>query len=310
MKKKHVRSAMAEVAEACFHVANTRQVFEDAQHFDAYLARKAAENERHFSLSVRFRASKIKESLYQGSQVFTFPGGKHPSAVVMYLHGGAYVSQPMVFHFDFCEKLAKHGGVTVVMPLYPLAPNHTWRQAYEMLFSFYLEGRQTAKAPVVLMGDSAGGGLAIGLAQRLKQEGQPQPAKIIAFSPWLDLSMGHPDVAEYEKKDPLLAAYGLKQAGQAWAGDTPLTDPRISPAFGETAGLAPMALFVGTREIFYPDVIQFAKKLEEAGAPYSLFVGGGMNHAYPLYPIREGRQALDTVCRMLEEKNANDGIPF
>ena len=130
----------------------------------------------------------------------------------------------------------------VEVPLYGLAPQHTYRDAYPFVHAVYRELAQEAPpGGVVLLGDSAGGGLALGLAQDLLAGGERRPDRLVLLSPWLDLTLGHPRIPEYERYDPWLARAGLVEAGLAWAGgDDPTAaaaEPGQRPARGSAADL-------------------------------------------------------------------------
>jgi len=150
---------------------------------------------------------------------------------------------------------------------------------------------------VSFVGDSAGGGLALGLAQTFAGSGLPQPRRIVLLSPWLDLTLSHPDLPDVEKRDPWLSSTGLHEAARAWAGGDDPTDPRLSPGNGPLAGLAPIDLYVGTHEICLPDALLLQERAAAQGAELQLTVREGAVHVYPLVPAPEGRAAARAVVR-------------
>ena len=88
--------------------------------------------------------------------------------------------------------------------------------------------------------------------------------------------------------------------GKCWVGELDTQDYRVSPIFGDISALHDVYLFVGTREIFYPDVTAFYEMLQAQGIASELYVGEGMNHVYPIYPIPEANDALDQICAILQ----------
>ena len=94
---------------------------------------------------------------------------------------------------------------------------------------------------------------------------------------------------------------GLVEMGKCWAGNLDLRDYRVSPIFGDISCLQNVCLFVGTREIFYPDVTDFYEMLQELGINTELVVGEGLNHVYPHYPIPEADDAFDQVCDFIRK---------
>lgn len=217
---------------------------------------------------------------------------------VVYLHGGSYVSEIAKQHWALVSKLAD-AGVRVEVPLYGLGPQHTYREAYPLVTEVYRDLLAEVDASrVTVAGDSAGGGLALGFAQTLGEAGLPQPRRLVLLSPWLDLTLSHPDLPALEPRDPWLNIEGTREAGTAWAGGDDPTQPRLSPINGTLTGLAPMDVYVGTRELCLPDVLLLQERAAAAGAALEVTVCPGAVHVYPLVPAPEGRAA---ARRIVEE---------
>jgi monoterpene epsilon-lactone hydrolase len=223
------------------------------------------------------------------------PRGRPPERAAIWLHGGAYIGAIAPQHWALVSRLAD-AGVRVEVPIYGLAPQHTHREAYPFLTAVYRElvtGSEVSG--VTLAGDSAGGGLALGLAQTLGVAGLPQPRRLVLLSPWLDLTISNPAVAHV--RDPWLSPAGLVEAGKAWAGGDDPAQPRLSPLNGRLTGLAPMHVYVGTREIAHPDALLLRDRARAVGAPLELTVCEGAVHNYPLLPVPEGRAAAREIVR-------------
>ena len=188
------------------------------------------------------------------------------NTVIVHLHGGGYIATAVSAHAWLLDHLARRTGADVVMPLYPLAPHHTWQEAHRLVLDLY---RSTvAENPgkrIVLMGDSAGGGLAAVISLSLAEAGEAQPDELALSSPWVDSTTTSPDIADYVDADPLMAPEPLAEIGRCWAGDTPPIDWHLSPIYGDLSGLKKVTTFVGTREIFLPDNALFHAKLLQAG---------------------------------------------
>jgi acetyl esterase/lipase len=227
------------------------------------------------------------------------PRGRTPARAAVYLHGGAYVGEIAAQHWALISQLAD-AGVRVEVPLYGLAPQHRHRDAYPFLTAVYrdlLAGFDPSA--VSIAGDSAGGGLALGLAQTLPRAGLPQPRQLVLLSPWLDLTLSNPDIPPVEARDPWLSSAGLRVAGLEWAGGDDPTDPRLSPLNGPLADLAPMHVYVGTREICLPDVLALHQRAARAGAAIDLTVCEGAVHDYPIVPVPEGRAAARRIVQSI-----------
>jgi acetyl esterase/lipase len=241
------------------------------------------------------RASAVTQRTVGGFPVWTVRPRSPSGTVVVYLHGGAYIGGIAGQHWTLIGRLAD-AGVRVEVPLYGLAPTHTHRDAYPFLRAVWDElADEAPPGGLVLAGDSAGGGLALGLAEQLVADGGRVPERLVLLSPWLDLTLTHPDLPEYERRDPWLARPGLVEAGLAWAGGDDPTGPPLSPGCGSPAGLPPTSVFVGTREIGYPDAASFARVAAAAGVDVQLTVADGAVHVYPLVPAPEGAEGARAI---------------
>lgn len=292
------RSNMATLAEFYLRVSGTKAKFEDPDECAAYIEKRAGAES--YVLDTKLKSAVAEESV-NGSRVYTLSSSEAPDYIILYLHGGAYVNDANANYFKMCDKYAQKLNAEVIFPIYPLAPDHTWDETFAILTELYESRLQAAAVPVIVMGDSAGGGLSVAFCEYLDELGLAQPDKLILFSPWMDISMSNPAVADYEAADPMLSAYGLIEMGKCWAGDLDLHDYKVSPIFGDISCLQNVYLFVGTREIFYPDVTDFYGMLQELGVNTELVIGEGLNHVYPLYPIPEADDAFDQVCDFIRK---------
>ncbi|WP_081788294.1 alpha/beta hydrolase fold domain-containing protein [Candidatus Blastococcus massiliensis] len=223
------------------------------------------------------------------------PTGRPAERAAIYLHGGAYISEIAPQHWALISRLAD-AGVRVEVPSYGLAPQHTYRDAYPFVTAVYRDLlSSTGAAAVTLLGDSAGGGLALGLAQELSAADLSQPRRLVLVAPWLDLTLSNPDLPAVEARDPWLSSTGLHVAAAAWAGGDDPTGPRLSPLNGPLAGLAPIDVYVGTRDICLPDSLLLRDRGAAQGAQVRLEVCEGAVHVYPLVPTPEGRSAARRI---------------
>ena len=217
----------------------------------------------------------------------------------VYLHGGSYVSPIRPPHWGLIAKLAD-AGVRVEVPHYGLAPQHGYLEAYSFVTAVYRRLiSDLSPDRVALAGDSAGGGLALGLAQALAQDGLAQPGRLVLISPWLDLNLRDPAIPAVEARDPWLSSRRLRTNGRSWArGDDP-AQPRLSPINGPTAPLPPTDIYTGTRDLLHPDALRLAKAASAAGSTVNLTVCEGAVHVYPLLPAPEGRSAAQAIVHTL-----------
>lgn len=212
---------------------------------------------------------------------------------IFYLHGGGYAFNIVLFHWAMIKKLMKATGGSATVPLYPLAPEHDWSRSYPVVMQAY--ERAVAKygaENITVMGDSAGGGYSLGLAQMLRDQGKPMPGKIILLSPWLDATASDPLQHELEKHDVLLSVQGARTAGQFWAGEG--NDPAVfpaSPLFAPINKLPPIAMFAGSHDLLYADALRLKEQADAQDIEIRLHVGEQMQHVWMLLPIREAKLA-------------------
>ncbi|MEV6822417.1 alpha/beta hydrolase [Nocardiopsis dassonvillei] len=224
-----------------------------------------------------------------------------PDKAVLYVHGGSYISEISPWHWVLISRMADVG-CRVEVPIYGLAPQHTYREAFGFLHTVYRDLLEhVVPERTVFAGDSAGAGLALALAQTLPEEGLPQPARLILVSPWTDLTMSNPDIAEVEGRDPWLSPVGLKEAAKVWAGGDDLSLPRLSPVNGVLSGLPPMDLYIGTRDVFLPDTRRLRALVARAGGEVDLHEEEGAFHVYPLVPVPEGSRARARIIGTVQD---------
>lgn len=220
------------------------------------------------------------------------PRGAEPRRTVVYLHGGGFVAGIDPFHVRYLARLSTGLGARVVLPDYPLAPRHTWRDSHDQLAD--LTERWAADSEeLVLAGDSAGGGYALAIAETLRDRGGPRPSRLLLHSPWVDLTTSTPETAAFSESDPWLFLGKLKAYAGWWAGSAEdLGRPEVSPALGDLTGLPPALMFCGTRDTLAPGCRLLARRAAEAGWDLTYVERPGLIHVYPLLPlIPEARDA-------------------
>ncbi|GAA1852655.1 alpha/beta hydrolase fold domain-containing protein [Microbacterium koreense] len=206
----------------------------------------------------------------------------HPARTIVMLHGGAYVHEANGMHVDLCRSLARSTGATVVMPAYPLAPHATADTVVPVAADLIShEIARTTPEHTAVLGDSAGGGLALAATQELVRRGCAVPGSLVLLSPWLDVTVSDPRSLN-GVKDPLLDVDGLRRCGRLWAGALDAADPLPSPIHGSMRGLPPIALYSGTRDVLYPDSQRLADAAREAGIDVDIDLRRGLIHDWAI----------------------------
>lgn len=225
--------------------------------------------------------------------------GTEPTRTVLYLHGGGYVGGVDAAHWRYVARLARELGVRVVMPAYPLAPRHTWRDSHDAMLGLFEQVAIESPGGVVLAGDSAGGGYALALAQQVAARPGPQPTELVLVAPWVDLTDGTPGTAEAAARDPWLKVSRLRTFGRWWAGDDDVTRPEVSPLNGDLAGLPRALMWCGTRDLLQPQCRLLADRAAEAGWDLTYVEEPGLIHVYPILPVPEARRAMAELTEFL-----------
>lgn len=230
---------------------------------------------------------------HDGWPIYTVsPAGGRARHRAVYVHGGGWVNEIEPAHWRLIAQLAAETQTAVRVPIYPLIP---WGTAGEVVPR--VAKLVTAEIALVgsrrtfLLGDSAGGQIALSSTIWLRDNGFEQPDRIFLIAPMLDAAMTNPEIAMVEPRDPWLARPGIAEYVRYWRGGLSIDDPLVSPLSAELTGLTALTLFTGTRDILNPDAHLLARRATAAGVDVDFVEGEGMVHVYPLLPIPEGRAA-------------------
>ncbi len=223
----------------------------------------------------------VQRSEFEGTPVWTLQSPwSNSGKTVVAIHGGGYVYRPNIFHWLDYAAMARDTGATVVVPIYPLAPQGTAATVVPQtadLISYEID--QHGAENVSVYGDSAGGGLALAAVQELVRRGDPVPSHMVLISPWLDASMSDP--ASQTIDDPNLNYSETKGWGLLWAGDLDPADPRVSPLFGSLEGLPPTAVYSGSLDLLSPDTLRLRERALAEGADITFVLRKGQPHVWP-----------------------------
>ena len=302
------RSFMAGVVDLVLTAQHRSDKFTDLDECEAYIAGKAETNRAPVRIQKAKFGISVREDADGPLQTFVYNEQEHPAQTVFYFHGGAYINQPNSQQRTMAARTAKETGSEVVLMVYPKEPVYDCETAYALCLDYYRSYvRENDCGKVIFMGDSAGGGLALGLAEVLRDEGDAGPEELILISPWVDVTMSNGDMADYVDLEPMLGIDGLRRMGEVWANGLPLTDPSVSPIYGDLAGLGRVTLTTGTWEILYPDELLLAEKLKAAGTECELIVGERMIHCYPICPIPEAKDAQAVIWNAITRCKGTPG---
>ncbi len=232
--------------------------------------------------------------------------GSDASRALLFFHGGGYCSGSILSHRRMVTEAGRAAGVRTLAVGYRLAPEHPFPAAYEDALSSWhiLLSQGYTPHRIAVGGDSAGGGLTIGLINRLRHAGEEQPACAWLASPWTDLTLSGDTLDSRDAVDPLIHKAYLQELADAYlSGKMDRKDPRVSPLFGDLSGFPATLIQVGSAETLLADATRFAVAAGEADVAVTLEIWPHMIHAWPLWNARlgAGRRALASAGRFIRE---------
>jgi acetyl esterase/lipase len=222
------------------------------------------------------------------------------SATLLYLHGGAYFAGSPRLYRPIARAFARRG-FAVFTPAYRLAPRHPFPAAVEDAKAAYLALAGEIGGPLVVAGDSAGGGLALALMAALRDAGAPPPKAAALFSPWTDLAVTGPSARGDEARDALFTRRMLKIAARNYLAGAGAREPLASPLYADPHGLPPLLLHVGADEILRDDSVRLAERARAAGVATEIELWPGVPHGWQLGAdfMPEARQSLERASAFL-----------
>ncbi|MFJ3522579.1 alpha/beta hydrolase [Pseudomonas sp. NPDC090203] len=225
-----------------------------------------------------------------------------PGQVLLYLHGGGYVQGSAAAYRGFVSQIARRTRTAALVIDYPLAPENTFLQATDAALAAWRWLIDQGYSRIALVGDSAGGGLALSTLASLSQSAEAiAPLAGVVFSPWVDLTFSGASMTDPNVEDPLIGHEYLKQCARHYLAGADPADPRASPLFASLEGLPPLLIQAGSDERLLDDSRQFAARARSAGVQVDLEIWEGMHHVFQLdlAHLHSSASALDRTAGFL-----------
>ena len=226
-----------------------------------------------------------------------------PGHYILFLHGGGFIVGSPALYRHLTWRIASAARACVLCVDYRLAPEHPFPAALDDAVAAYhwLLNEGADPRRIAVMGDSAGGGLALSLLLRLRDEGSPLPAAAVALSPWTDLALTGTSLRRNATADPMVSPDQARHFVDYYlAGVDPRT-PYVSPLYGEPAGLPPTIIQVGSDEVLRDDAVRMADRMRAAGCRIDLEIWPRMPHVWHLFAplMPEARRAIERIGAFL-----------
>lgn len=217
---------------------------------------------------------------------------------ILYGFGGGFVQGSPFVDLAIVAPLCALTGATVIIPDYRLAPEHPWPAAIDDGFAVY---RVIADTPFAIVGESAGGNLALSLMLRAKMEGLPLPGAAALLSPWCDLTNSGDSLIANDGRDPTIRAKDVGTSARHYAAEKNLEDPAISPINGAyNESFPPCIITTGTRDLLLSQSVRLADVLRDSDVNVELHVWESLWHVFEWDDrIPEARRSLARIAKFL-----------
>ena len=231
-----------------------------------------------------------------------------PDRHILFLHGGGYVTGSPDLYRHVLWRFAAAAEAEIAAVRYRLAPEHPFPAALDDALAAWRGLLDTGAEPsrTAFLGDSAGGGLALCLALRLRDAHEPLPAAIALLSPWTDLAVTGDSLRTNAAADPMQNPDDVPFLASRYLDGADPRDPYASPLYGDPTGLPPTLIQVGSDEILRDDAVRMAARMHEAGCEVELEIWQRMPHVWQTFAsvMPEARRAIARVGAFVRQKTS------
>ena len=257
-------------------------------------------------VSKNIKVEKINMEGIQAEWLIPFSSSTRSEKVILYLHGGGYVTGSIEDHRMMCGLLANATGTKVLIPEYRLAPEHPFPAALDDALKVYqwLLDQGYSSTNMIIAGDSAGGGLSVATVLALKEKSGSLPAAVVCLSPWADLALTGQSHTTKAKAEAILNKDVLHEWALCYTDESNLTNPLVSPIHGDFHGFPPLLIQVGSEEILLDDSTLLVEKAKSAGVHVTLKIWDGMWHVWQALGdlIPENKKTFEEIGQFVQRQ--------
>lgn len=252
------------------------------------------------------------ELSYAGIDAAWFiPDGFVNSKTILYIHGGGYVMGSYNTHRALIGRIARACNCKALAVNYRKAPENNFPDAIEDVVNTYKQMIEDGFENIILMGDSAGGGLALALLQEIKKQKLTKAAGVVLLSPWTDLTLSGESIQSKKDVDPLIQPHLLEIFSKRYYASSDPKNPLISPLFSDVKGFPTILIQVGGNEVLLDDSTRMAQKLHKAGVNVTLDIFDNMMHVWQYFGgiLPEANKAINEIgnfVRAIKVKTKSD----
>jgi acetyl esterase/lipase len=239
------------------------------------------------------------------------------AGVILYMHGGGFVAGSPASHRDLAWRLSRASGLRTLLVDYRLAPEYSYPAQLDDCMAVYralLDGG-LPPSQLAVVGDSAGGNLALVTVLRAQRQQLPLPAAVIALSPWGDLTHSGESIVTNAKTDHMIPVHLIDQIAAMYVGSgsegnigaqDDLQQPDLSPVFADYTGFPPLMLHAAQEEVLRDDALRIHDRADAVGVDVTCHIWPKVPHAFPVFAqyLPEGRSAIRRMAEFLQQHMA------
>ncbi len=232
--------------------------------------------------------------------------GQSPEIFILYLHGGGYSLGSIQTHRELVSRIARACEAKALVLDYRLAPENPFPAAIEDALAAYRYMLQQNISPqkIVVMGDSAGGGLTMSTLLSIRDKGEKMPCAGVCISPWVDLAGTGDSLKTRAHLDSMISPKILPEMARQYLGNEDPKNPLVSSIYADLSHLPPLLIQVGTNEVLFDDSTRLAQRAKECNVQVDLDIWESMGHVWHFFGslLPQSNQAIDKIANFIKPR--------